>query len=1110
MLRNEVHVGRIPFMAQHAEATKAGRYRFGEIEPAWQRYWEEHGTFRTRNPGAPDFDSARPKFYILDMFPYPSGAGLHVGHPIGYCATDIVARYKRMRGFNVLHPMGFDAFGLPAEQYAVDTGVHPAVTTQKNIEMYRRQLKRFGFSYDWDREVATCDPGYYKFTQWMFARLYESWYDPGFRWTDAAGGTMQGRARPIAELVAELESGRWSVDAALKTVRAGDSSPAGVRHWKQLTENERRKVLDSYRLAYMDEVPVNWCPALGTVLANEEVDNEGRSERGGHPVYRRPLKQWMLRITCYADRLLADLDLLDWPEPIKLMQRNWIGKSTGAEVVFPLAWEKNDEATLDASRKGPAPRRSDERIGSEKRDEATRGRRDEDRSRLQSAIGNRQSEGIRIYTTRPDTLFGATYMILAPEHPLVETVTTPERRAEVRQYVEAAKNLSDLARTAEAKEKTGAFTGGYAINPVNGWRIPIWVADYVLMGYGTGAIMAVPGSDTRDFEFARKFDLPIVAVVRPTAAWMEERIKAQTQSIDGIAAAGFHRVAQAFPELSESIDRHRQQSEHLSQKTLDVLRTRVGMDRLIEHYVRHPAAWGAAFVEDGMAVNSPEEGTKAQREGTKRRRDEGTKEEILQSAIRNPQSAIIDDVCVLNGLPTAEAKEKIIDWLEAKGLGRRAVNYKLRDWLFSRQRYWGEPFPILHGENGETVVLGEDALPLELPPMADFKPTPSADEAHSLPEPPLARAKEWSIVERNGKPYRRDLNTMPQWAGSCWYYLRFIDPHNTRHFCGPDAERYWMPVDLYVGGAEHAVLHLLYARFWHKVLYDMEFVSTPEPFLKLFNQGMIQGFAFRDRRGLIVGPDAVEERGEDQFVLKATAEPVSRIIAKMSKSLKNVVNPDEIIAEYGADTFRLYEMYMGPLESSKPWNTRDVPGLHKLCQRIWRLVVDEQTDRLSPTLSDGAPDDEALRALHKLIRRVTQDLEALKFNTAIAAIFDFVNVMTPRERRPRAAIDAFVLVISPFAPHLAEELWRRLGHSKTLAFAPWPTYEADLARDAEVEVGVQVNGKIKARLMVSANADEKSLEAMALADGRVQEAVTGKTVRKVVVVKGRLVNIVAS
>lgn len=1033
----------------HEREEKKGRYDFAAIEAKWQKVWMDKQTFRTANPGEPGFDDSKDKFYVLDMFPYPSGAGLHVGHPLGYCATDIVARYKRMRGFNVLHPMGFDAFGLPAEQYAIETNVHPAVTTRKNIEMYRRQLKMFGFSYDWSREISTCEPNYYRWTQWMFTRMFESWYDEDCQWVAPDGMAVQGRARPIAELVSELESGRMVVDAAFTPHAAlspsGERSSSGIakadlRAWANLSAAEKRKVIDGQRLAYMDEIPVNWCPALGTVLSNEEVDSEGRSDRGGHPVYRRPLKQWILRITKYADRLLSDLEGLDWPEPIKLMQRNWVGKSTGAEVLFPIAYDHGSQSS-DAL-----------------------------------------SVGIRIYTTRPDTLFGATYMVLAPEHPMVERITTTDHRVEVSRYVENAKNKSDMARTAESKEKTGVFTGAHAINPVNGKKIPIWVADYVLMGYGTGAIMAVPGSDTRDFEFACAFDLPIVAVVRPTAEWIAARIEAQAAKVEPAAETGFERLKAEVPELAETIEEHRRASAGLGAKTVAVLSEQAGLHRLMDHYVKHPKSWRAAYTDEGVAVNSPEEGSGA---------------------------SVPGGICNLNGLTTQAAKAKITRWLEDTGVGRARVNYKLRDWLFSRQRYWGEPFPVLHTKDGETTAVAEEELPVTLPEMEDFRPTASKADAESIPAPPLSRAKDWMRVQSDGHEFVRDANSMPQWAGSCWYYLRFIDPQNDREFCASEAERYWMPVDLYVGGAEHAVLHLLYARFWHKVLFDLGKVSTCEPFQKLFNQGMIQGFAFRDRRGMIVGPDAVTERGENDFVLAGGDEPVTRIVAKMSKSLKNVVNPDVVIGEYGADTFRLYEMYMGPLDASKPWNTRDVPGLFKLCQRIWRLFVDEMTGEPSSALTHDAPDEPSLRALHKLILKVTTEVEQLKLNTAIAAVFDFVNALTPMEKRSRAVLEPFVLVIAPFVPHLAEELWARLGHKECLAYEAWPQYDETLARDDAVEIAVQVGGKIKSRVMVATDADDQTIERAAMADEKTQAAIAGKTVKKVIIVKGRLVNIIA-
>jgi leucyl-tRNA synthetase len=1042
----------MPSTEQHI---KAGRYEFRAIEARWQRHWADHATFKTTGPGQPGFDASKPKFYVLDMFPYPSGAGLHVGHPLGYCATDIVARYKRMCGFNVLHPMGFDAFGLPAEQYAVEHNVHPAETTKANLETYRRQLKMFGFSYDWDRELATCTPDYYKFTQWIFLQLFHAWYDAECAWTDRDGRRVKGRARPIGELLVEMESGRWGADAALAIVREAESEVR--REWSDLDESDRKQFIARHRLAYLADVPVNWCPALGTVLSNEEVDNEGRSERGRHPVFRRPLKQWMLRITSYADRLIGDLDDLDWPDPIILMQRNWIGRSTGAEVVFPLAdhWrvEQSRWVCTDASMP------------------------------IDGTLSyDRFPHAICVYTTRPDTLFGATYMVLAPEHELVAKITTDQQRSDVQAYVKAAGQRSELERTAESKEKTGVFTGAYAVNPTNGRKVPIWIADYVLSGYGTGAIMAVPGSDTRDFEFAVKFDLPIVCVVRPTAEWIAEKMRSMCEGLDQAARGGFDAVCEAFPELSDAVESARRRSEDLGAKTIATLEKHVGLDRLTDHYVAHPRSWHEAFAAPGIAVQSPGQAGVAEGFG---------------------------ETCVLDDLPTAEAKEKIIAWLEAKGVGRRAVNYKLRDWLFSRQRYWGEPFPMLIDEDGDPIALDEDALPVELPPVADFKPEP-CDDPNAPLKLPLSKAPEsWRVVPHEGRSLHRDLNTMPQWAGSCWYYLRFIDPKNPDAFCDRQAERYWMPIDLYVGGAEHAVLHLLYARFWHKVLYDLGHVSTPEPFGRLFNQGMIQSFAYRDAKGSIVPLADVEPRADDVFIHTQTGERVERIVAKMSKSLKNVVNPDRIIAEYGADTFRLYEMYMGPLDASKPWNTRDVPGLFKLCQRIWRLVIDEQTGALSAALVDRDASESQSRVLHKTIRRVTEDIEQLKFNTAIAALFEFVNAATRWDRRPRSIIEPFVLMFAPFAPHLAEELWRRLGHEATLTFEYWPVLDPALAADDEVEIAVQVQGKIKARIMVAADADEETVRSAALADAGVQGALDGKTIRKVIVVKGRLVNIIA-
>ncbi len=874
-------------------------YPFAKIEKKWQKYWDEKQTFRTED------DGDKPKYYVLDMFPYPSGAGLHVGHPEGYTATDIMARYKRMKGFNVLHPMGWDAFGLPAEQYAIQTGTHPKITTEKNIAKFRKQLKALGFSYDWSREVNTTDPKYYKWTQWIFLQLYKK------------------------------------------------------------------------GLAYISEVPVNWCPALGTVLANEEVIN-GKSERGGYPVYRRPLRQWMLKITAYADRLLEDLDELDWPESTKEMQRNWIGRSEGAEVDFPVAG-------LD--------------------------------------------EVITVFTTRPDTLFGATYMVLAPEHPLVDKITTEEYRAQVKEYQEQASQKSDLERTELQKEKTGVFTGGYAVNPVNNEKIPIWVADYVLISYGTGAIMAVPAHDERDYEFARKYNLPIREVI-------------------------------SGGDISKE-----------------------------------------AYTGDGIVVNSA------------------------------------NDEFSINGLPVPEAKKKITQWLEEKGFGRFKVNYKLRDWLFSRQRYWGEPFPILYGEDGEILPVPEEDLPVELPPMEDFKPRPS-ENADDEPQPPLSRAPEsWKYVEINGKVYRRELNTMPQWAGSCWYYLRYIDPHNDEKIVDPSKEKYWMPVDLYVGGAEHSVLHLLYARFWHKVLYDIGVVSTKEPFQKLVHQGIILGETeytlYKDSKGNPVSADLVHSDGthletgepltteklnEDQiekrgdyFVLKG--HPEIRIEArayKMSKSRGNVVNPDYVVENYGADSLRLYEMFMGPLKDMKSWSMKGVEGVHRFLNRVWRLIIDEETDTLHPLVSDAAPTADQLRTLHQTIKKVTQDIDEMAFNTAIAQMMIFVNEAYKWQTRPKGVLEPFVLLLSPFAPHIAEELWQRLGHEQTLAYEPWPEYDEELIKENTVEIVLQVNGKVRGTMQVSREeaGNREVLQKRALESEAIQKRIAGKEIKKVIAVPNRLVNVV--
>ena len=807
-------------------SVNVSKYEPAVVEPKWQQYWEENKTFKVGE------DTSKPKFYCLDMFPYPSGAGLHVGHPEGYTATDILCRYKRARGFNVLHPMGWDAFGLPAEQYAIQNGTHPSLTTQTNIKTFRRQIKALGFSYDWDREVDTTDPGYYRWTQWIFVQLYKK------------------------------------------------------------------------GLAYMAEIPVNWCPELGTVLANEEV-KDGKSERGGHPVVRRPMNQWMLRITQYADRLLEDLDGLDWPEGIKEMQRNWIGRSLGAEVDFAV---DGHDAVLS------------------------------------------------VFTTRPDTLFGATYMVLAPEHGLVARITTAEHAPAVSAYVEATSRKSDFERTEMAKEKSGVFTGAYAINPVNGAKVPVYIGDYVLGGYGTGAIMAVPGHDERDWAFARKYDLPVVEVI-------------------------------------------------------------TGGDVTL-----------AAHTGDGDLINSG----------------------------------------LLNGLRVKEAKEAIVSWLEARKQGKGAVNYRLRDWLFSRQRYWGEPFPLIHLEDGEILLADESELPLRLPDVETYKPSGTG-------ESPLATISDWvNVTLPDGRKGRRETNTMPQWAGSCWYYLRFIDARNTEAPWSKEKEQYWMPVDLYVGGAEHAVLHLLYSRFWHKVLYDLGWVSTKEPFQRLVNQG------------LILGEDGT----------------------KMSKSVGNVVNPDDVIAQYGADAMRLFEMFMGPLEATKPWSTTGVDGVRRFLDRIWRLYVHEETDALLVT--DTEPSADALRALHKCIRKVSDDLDALRFNTAISAMMELVNFMTPRSERPRVLMEALAQLVAPFAPHVGEELWARMGHEATLAYTAWPVWDPERVKDDTVTYAVQVNGKLRGQLALPADVEQADALAAARELANVAKFLAEGEVKKTVFVKGRLISFVVA
>jgi leucyl-tRNA synthetase len=842
-------------------------YPFDEIEPKWQAIWDQRQLFHAPNPGEKGFDPAKPKFYVLDMFPYPSGAGLHVGHPEGYTATDIVARYKRMRGFNVLHPMGWDAFGLPAEQYAIKTGQHPAITTRENVAKFKSQLKRIGFSYDWPREINTTDPGYYKWTQWIFLQIYNSWFNP-----------ERNRAEPIS------------------TYRGTDP--------------------DSVRLAYVADVPVNWCPGLGTVLANEEVV-DGKSEVGGFPVVRRPMRQWMLRITAYAERLLNELEGLDWPLGIKLLQRNWIGRSEGAEIDFKI---------------------------------------------------DRSDQKIRVFTTRPDTLYGGTFLVLAPEHSLVDLIVTEEQRPAVREYRERAARKSELERADLSKEKTGVFSGAYAINPATNEKIPVWIADYVLLGYGTGAIGGVPAHDERDLEFAKRFDLPTVVVVQPTG---------------------------------------------------------------------DEPAFG--FTGEGIAINSP----------------------------------------IINGLTSAQAKRKITSWLEERGLGRRAINYKLRDWLFSRQRYWGEPFPIVW-ENGKHRALQETELPVVPPPLGDYKPTGTG-------EPPLGKAKEW--IRYSGKS-TRETNTMPQWAGSCWYYLRFCDPHNDKRFVGEEAECYWMGgdkaggVDLYVGGTEHAVLHLLYARFWQKVLFDRGYISKPEPFQRLVNQGIILG--------------------EDN--------------QKMSKSRGNIVNPDDVIDQHGADAFRCYEMFMGPLEQMKPWSTRGVEGVARFLARVWRLLMTENQAgewELSKKIKAVDATRSQQKLLHATIKKVTEDIESFSFNTAISQMMIFVNAFTNVETIPLSAMRAFLILLNPFAPHISSELWERL----TAAFGDtrgdvsqqsWPAYDERLLIEDEIEIVIQINGKLRDRVKMPTVTTEEELKRVALSNSKVQERIAGKAVRNVIVVRKKLVNIVVA
>ncbi len=944
------------------------KYEPSEIEPRWQRYWDENKTFKT-----PDTISEK-KLYALDMFPYPSGNGLHVGHPEGYTATDIVARHARMNGVTVLHPMGFDAFGLPAEEYAIKTNTPPRVSTEKNIQTFTRQLKQLGFSYDWDRQLSTTDVPYVKWTQWIFLVLFDTWFDPNSE-----------KGRPISELPIPDD------------VKAeGEEAVAEYR--------------DDFRLAYQSNALVNWCPGLGTVLANEEV-KDGLSDRGNYPVERRPMRQWMLRITSYADRLEKDLEPLDWSEGIKKLQRDWIGRSTGAEVDFFIGDAASEAGWKAARSKSGFPRKPSDDV-------------------------------LRVYTTRPDTLFGATYMVIAPEHPAVEVLTTDDQKKDVNAYCGAASAKSDRDRQDDKLTKTGVFTGSYAVNPVNGKQVPVWIADYVLISYGTGAIMAVPAHDTRDHEFATKYGIEIVPVVQP-------------------------------PESSD-ID------------------------------AAEVAAGKVCFAGHGTAINSAE----------------------------------------FDGKSTADVKSEITSQLDSGGLGNAAVNYKLRDWLFSRQRFWGEPFPILHyidedgNKTGRIRAVPENQLPVELPELEDFKP-------HGRPEPPLEKADDdWLFPVVDGVKYRRETNTMPQWAGSCWYFLRFIDPHNDSCFVDPELEKAWMPVDLYIGGAEHAVLHLLYSRFWHKVLFDRGHVSTNEPFQRLVNQGMILGdnefTGYRDADEKWVSAEVVTEDENHQPVLKSdtsvllksvslepelvdkqgdsfviASQPSIRINSrayKMSKSRGNVINPDVVIADYGADALRLYEMFMGPLEQSKPWSMSGVSGVRGFLDRVWRLVVDERADaiQLHKAVGDHEPTEEQTRVLHKTIMAVSNDIEKLSFNTAISRMMEFVNFFTGQEARPKSIMEQFVLLLSPMAPHLCEELWTILGHTESLSYESWPQYDESLTIESTVEIVVQIMGKPRSRITVERGLSKDALEAVAMADERIQKLIEGLTVRKVIVVPDRLVNIVAN
>jgi len=890
------------------------KYEHSEIEKKWQKFWIENKTFRT--PDLDELDKSKPKFYVLDMLPYPSGDGLHVGHPEGYTATDIISRYKRMRGFNVLHPMGWDAFGLPAEQFALKKGINPRIGVDECVIRFREQLQSLGFSYDWDREINTTDEEYYKWTQWMFLKMYNSYFDE-----------KENKAKPVSELVI----------------------PEG------LTDDEKYKYVNSRRLAFISESPVNWCPELGTVLANEEVPEQIEK---GFTVTRRMMKQWKLRITKYAHRLLQGLEKLEWPENIKKLQANWIGRSEGAIIKFRLAsdnlkQEKGQELFIEA------------------------------------------------FTTRPDTLFGATYMVFAPEHKLVPVITTDKYRDAVMKYIDEASRKSDLDRAELTKDKTGVFTGAFAINPANGIEMPIYIADYVLLTYGTGVIMSVPGHDERDMEFATEFGIEIVPVVCPEK-YMD---------------VAFAKVKSENGEII------------ISGKGLEKYTN--GASKDFKHYIEKVHSGSYCFTEDGYSINSG----------------------------------------FLTGLKTSEAKAKMIKWLEENDTGRVNVNYRLRDWLFSRQRFWGEPFPLIHFENGRVKALDESDLPVILPKVSGYTTSKTG-------ESPLSLIEDWLYTtdRETGERAKRETNTMPQWAGSCWYFLRYIDPSNSEIFCDMEKEKYWMPVDLYIGGSEHAVLHLLYARFWQKVLFDLGYLTTDEPFQTLFNQGMI------------LGEDGV----------------------KMSKSRGNVINPEDVIIEFGADSMRLFEMFMGPLEATKPWSTEGIAGIHRFLSRVWRLVIDDRTGEIKNGIVDSPPDEQSKKLLHKTIKKMTLDIEDgdMKFNTSIAQMMIFVNELYKMETVSREIINTFVLLLSPYAPHLAEELWQRLGHPESLAYHPWPVYNESLVKADMVTIAFSVNGKVRSKREVDFDADEKTLEQTALDDEGIKKHISGKEIVKIIVVKNRAVNVV--